>query len=173
MMDAMNDPKTKAWAATIAFSLAGIISLLFFSHVSPSLFPHSIFYGVLVLNTFFSVRFFAALIAPSARQILVDTILCLLFIALAYSLGNAATFPLIATCLFLIAAVKYKIELGSNPYPHVLKKKIGIDLLGAALCAAALAGVLAGYPFESAWALATIFSIANVYLLMIRPMYRF
>ncbi|MDO8514399.1 MAG: hypothetical protein Q7S50_02530 [bacterium] len=168
----MHTSLNKTVAATITFALAGLISLLFFAAVSVYLLPHSIFYAVLVLNTFFSIRFFSRLIAPSPRQTAVDAILVVLYIILAYSLGNAFAFPLVATCLFLVATAKYVIELDSNPHVSVLKRKISLDLLGAALCAATLGGVLAGNPLASAWILAAVFAAANVYLLFIRPMYR-
>jgi len=168
----MGKPTTKAWFATTAFALAGLVSLLFFAMVSRYLLPHSIFYYVLVLNTFFSIRFFSDILEPSPRQTAVDTILVVLYIVLAYSLGNAFAFSLAATCLFLVATAKYVIELDSNPHVSVLKRKISLDLLGAALCASALGGTLMGYPLESAWTLAAVFALANVYLLFIRPMYR-
>ena len=166
------NPAVKAWLATVTFSLAGLISLFFFATVSRYLLPHAALYSILVLNTFFSVRFFAGILAVSVRQTVVDGVLVVLYVALAYSLGDASALPLAATCLFAVAAVKYIIELGSNPHTAVLRRKISIDFLGAALCAAALAGTILGYPFESAWALAGIFALANVYLLAVKPMYR-
>ncbi len=172
MIKAMENPAAKAWMATAAFALFGIASALFFSLVTEFLLPHSIFYALLVLNTFFSVRFFSGILVPSSRQFVVDAALVILYAALAYSLGNPAGFPLAATALFGFASLKYIIELGSNPYTAVLKRKITIDLLGAAFCAAIFVGALFGYPLESAWAFATIFALANVYLLLIRPMYR-
>ncbi|MDP2648863.1 MAG: hypothetical protein Q8P19_03115, partial [bacterium] len=59
MMMRMGNPVVKAWVATASFSAAGIASLFLLAPVSDTLIPHLIFYAVLVLNTFFSIRFFS------------------------------------------------------------------------------------------------------------------
>ena len=53
----------------------------------------------------------------------------------------------------------------------ILRRKIVIDGLGLLLCSAAFVGTLAGHPLESAWVQTILFGLANVYLLIIKPMY--
>jgi hypothetical protein len=100
-------------------------------------------------------------------------VLVVVYFALGLSIGREWAFPFFALCVFVAAPIKYTLMLGHVPHPEFLKKKLLIDLSGTALCALALLGaVLLDYPLTSAWALAIIYSLANVYLLFIRPMYR-
>lgn len=134
--------------------------------------PHAIFFIALFFNTALSVRFFMPLIPRTASQWIIDAILLIIYGALALSLSDPLWFPFLATCLFIVATAKYVLLLGTIPYPQTLTRKILIDLLGTVACAAAWGTALLGYPLESAWALATIFAFANLYLLFINPMYR-
>jgi fatty acid desaturase len=56
--------------------------------------------------------------------------------------------------------------------PRTLWRKMAIDSLGGLLCLVALIGALSGYEIESTWALALVFLVANVFLLLVQPMYR-
>src|SRR3990172_11302373 len=96
----MTNPTVKTWTATIAFSLAGTISALFYSTVSPFLLPHFIIYAVLVVNTYFSIRFWSALQPQDSRQFLIDAILVLAYLALAFSIGEPTYFAFAAFALF-------------------------------------------------------------------------
>jgi predicted branched-subunit amino acid permease len=49
---------------------------------------------------------------------------------------------------------------------------MAIDSLGGLLCLVALTGALLGNEIESTWALALVFLAANVFLLLVQPMYR-
>ncbi len=172
MILGMTNPTVKTWLATGAFSLAGVASLLFLAPVSMYLLPHVIFYAVLVLNTFFSVRFFSGIAPENRSQMQIDTVLVILYFLLAASLGRPIAFTFLALCLFIAASSKYPLLLLVIPQTDVLKRKILIDLLGTGACAAWLGATLLGYPYEAAWAMAILFSLANVYLLAIKPMYR-
>jgi len=168
----MGNPIVKAWTATAAFSLAGVASLFMFAQVSQYLLPHLVFYIVLVLNTFFSVRFFSRIAPENRSQLEIDAVLVILYFALALSMGRPVAFAFFALCLFIAASSKYPLLLLVIPQTNVLKRKILIDLLGTAVCAAILGATLLGYAFAAAWVLAILFMFANVYLLFIRPMYR-
>ncbi len=172
MIRSMGNPTVKTWTATIAFSLAGIIAILFYALVSPVLLPHVIFYAVLVVNTFFSIRFFSRIAPENKSQFAIDTVLVLLYLALAFSMGNPFTFAFFALCLFIAASTKSPLLLLVIPQTNVLKRKILIDLMGTAACAAILGASIIGYPLEAAGAAAIGFTLANVYLLLINPMYR-
>jgi len=168
----MNNPNRRAWIASIGFALAGIISFI----IVPSsriLWPETIFYTVLVINTFFSVRLFARVAPENWQQMFVDAALALSYLALAFSLGTEWAFPFFALCIFVAAPIKYALMLGAVPHSDLLRKKLLIDLSGTTLCILALlAAVFFDYPVAAAWTLAIIFSLANIYLLLVKPMYR-
>ena len=168
----MDNPTVKTWTATIAFSLAGIISALFYSIVSPFLLPHFIIYALLVLNTYFSIRFWSALQPQDSRQFLIDAILVLAYLALAFSIGEPTYFAFAAFALFALATFKYVLMRGHTSYEAVVERKIHIDALGALACAVLVLGMFLGYALEATWLFAVGFALANVYLLLIRPMYR-
>lgn len=171
MIAYMVNGTVKTMLATAAFSLAGIASLALVAPASSVLLPHIIFYAVLVLNTFFSIRFFSRIAPENLSQIEIDTVLVILYFALASSLGRPILFAFFALCLFIAASSKYPLLLLVIPQTDVLKRKILIDLLGTATCAGILGATLLGYAFEAAWTSAILFSLANVYLLAIKPMY--
>ena len=167
----MNPAAKSALVATV-FSLAGIISALFYSVVSPFLLPHFIIYAVLVLNTYFSVRFWGGLQPKDSRQLLIDAALVGAYLALAFSMGEPTYFAFAAFALFALATFKYVLMRGRTPYEAIVERKIHIDALGAFGCAIVIGGIFLGYALEAAWLFAIGFSLANVHLLLIRPMYR-
>ena len=162
----------KEVVATLMFSAAGVVGLLLAPRDSPALAPTALFYTVLVINTFFSIRFFAHLPPTKRDETRIDGILTILYLALALTIGRAVPFMGIATVLFLSAIAKYALLLRLIEYPRTLHRKMAIDSLGALLCLATLVGAWAGFAIESAWALAVVFAAANVFLLLVRPMYR-
>lgn len=162
----------KPWLFTGFFSILGVISITFLSRgSSEALAPHVLFYSVLLLNSFFSIRMFSRIQPKVISQVVIDVILFLTYAALAISIGYPLAFAFSALSIFVVASFKYVFMLEVVSGDVILKQKILIDLTGTALCAAALGGTLLGYSFQSAWILAATFLIANVYLLFIRPMY--
>ena len=168
----MTNPAAKSVLATIAFSLAGTISALFYSTVSPFLLPHFVIYAVLVVNTYFSIRFWSALQPADIRQTLIDGVLVLAYLALAFSMGEPVYFAFAAFALFALATFKYVLMRGRTSYETIVERKTGIDALGALACAVLVLGMFLGYPLEATWLFAIGFTLANIYLLFIRPMYR-
>ena len=162
----------KSWLATCAFALAGIIAVLFYSIVSPFLLPHFIIYTALVINTFFSIRFWAALQPNDVRQLLVDAVLIVAYLALAFSMGEPTYFAFTTFALFGLATVKYVLMRGCTSHGALVERKISLDALGALACALLILGMLLGYALEATWFFAVGFTLANVYLLLVRPMYR-
>lgn len=162
----------KAFLACGVFVIAGVASLFLFAPLSSLTVPHIIFYAVLTINTFFSVQLFSAIQPKHVTQTIADSLLVAIYFALALSIGNAVWFAFFALAVFVAAPPKYALMLRAVPYTRLLKKKILIDLTGTAFCSFILACVLLGYPRESAWVLAIGFTLANVYFLMIQPMYR-
>src|SRR3989344_1066318 len=168
----MINPAAKSVLATSAFSLAGIISVLFYSVVSPFLLPHSIIYALLVLNTYFSIRFWSALQPQDSRQFLIDAILVLAYLALAFSIGEPTYFAFAAFALFALATFKYVLMRGHTSYEAVVERKIHIDALGALACAVLVLGMFLGYALEATWFFAVGSPPATFSLLLTRPMYR-
>jgi hypothetical protein len=161
----------RAVGATAAFALAGMAGLVLAPQPWAMKAPHAVFYAVLVLNTYFSIRFFESLPPQDRDERAIDAILVVLYLALAASIGAPLAFALVAVLLFAAATAKYVLLLPVVDRRDILMRKILIDGLGLALCLAMLLGTLLADPGWSAWAAAIIFAIANVYLLAIRPMY--
>lgn len=166
------NPKTRALAATILFSIVGCWALLF--HIIPWEFvvPNGIFYIVLTINTYFSVRFYSAFTPDEPFQTFIDLLLAAAYIALALVIGIPVAFAFFALLVFTIAPAKYAHMLGKTPYDKTLRRKIMIDLLGTFMCACVLGLSLIGLELKAAWILAILFTLANIYLLAIKPMYR-
>ncbi len=166
-------PRTRAHAATLLFSVVGAWSLLFHSVPWEYVYPHLIFYAVLTVNTFFSIRFYSAFTPELGFQSFIDLALAAAYIALGLSIGIPLAFAICALIIFTLAPAKYAHMLGQTPYNATLRRKILIDLLGTVLCVVVLVLTLTGMELKAAWLLVGLFSVANIYLLFIRPMYSF
>ncbi len=166
-------PKNRALAATILFSVVGMWSILFHSVPWEFVVPHVIFYAVLTLNTFFSVRFYTSFTPPSLFQSFIDIALAAAYIGLALTIGIPLAFAFFALTVFTIAPAKYAHMLGRTAHDATLRKKILIDLLGTVMCVFVLGLTLVGFEQKAAWILAALFTAANIYLLAIKPMYTF
>ena len=169
-------PQIKALIVTSVFAFAGILGWYFAESTSPDpllLLPLAIFYATLTVNTYFSVKLFAS-ITPLHDYIhqLFDLLMVAAYFVLAYTFFSPQAFFLAALFLFIFALLKYILLLGVIPHLQLLKRKIIIDLFGTLLCASVVAGAYLGYVTESAWVLATLFLLANIYLLLINHMYR-
>lgn len=162
----------KADSATLAFACAGLWGWLARTP-QPADLPLAVFYAVLLVNTRCSIAFFSGIIPRRARgQRSIDLVLALLYVALAGSLHRPIPFAALTCLLFLVATLKYLALLDSVPYRATLIRKIRIDLCGAVMAAAAAAGMMLYRVTDTAWALAFAFALANLYLLVVEPMYR-
>ena len=166
-------PTHRALLTTLLFTCAGVFSF-FVQHVweEPLGILLVVLYGLLVIHTFFSVRFFSALFKLDATQQVIDAILVALYLFLAFSMRDAVIFFLIGFGLFSIATLKYVLLLPHGLHRDALWRKIWIDLAGAAAWGAGAGGVWLGYGEESTFVLVVSFGIANIYLLIMRPVYR-
>ncbi|MBC7836972.1 hypothetical protein H7X87_04350 [Acetobacteraceae bacterium] len=166
-------PPTKALLVSAVFSIAGAAGAYGAQAYWPAILPLVVFYIVLTINSYFSIRLFSAITPPDDKvQQFIDAILFGIYIFLACAFAVLDLFFLGVLFLFIIAPLKYALLLGKIPHLKLLKKKIIIDLLGTLMAVAVVVGSLAGYSTESAWALAIIFAIANIYFLLINPMYK-
>jgi hypothetical protein len=161
----------RALAAALGFAVVGLLGFLFVPQPWAAKAPNAVFYAVLVLNTFYSVRFFDALPPQDRDERIIDGALSLLYVALAATIGASLLFAAVGALLFVAAVAKYVLLLRVMDRHDILRRKILIDGLGLALCLATLIGGALFDPLWSAWAQAVVFAAANVYLLAVRPMY--
>jgi hypothetical protein len=166
-------PKIRALAATILFSITGCWALLFHTIPWEFVIPNGIFYAVLTINTYFSIRFYSAFTPDEPFQTFIDLLLAASYIGLALTIGIPVAFAFFALLIFVVAPAKYAHMLGKTPHDKTLRRKILIDLLGTFTCAFVLGLSLIGLELKAAWILAVLFTLANIYLLAIKPMYRF
>jgi hypothetical protein len=157
----------RALAATFGFALAGLLGFLFVPQPWAAKAPNAVFYAVLVLNTFYSVRFFDGLPPQARDERVIDGVLTVLYVGLAATIGTLVPFAAVATLLFAAAVAKYVLLLRVVDRRDILRRKILIDGLGLALCLATLIASLLFDPLWSAWTEALVFAAANVYLLAI------
>jgi hypothetical protein len=158
------------WAA-LGLSLAALWSLYSSNNWLQSV-PLLIFYITLIINTLFSIKFFSLFPRRKLSSYAIDVILVGIYVAMALSIARAALFCYLASWLFLIAAIRYCLLLESTENNSARRRKIIIDLLGAALSLFAFGGVVLGHSLIATWVFATTFVCANVHLLLSKPMYR-
>ena len=155
------------------FLVAGILSSIYRVSDWGSSLPLVIFYFVLVFNTFFSIRLFSQ-ISPRGEksQFVIDGILFIAYLFLALNLNSLEGFLIFGLILFIMATIKYAFLLNITSHEGLMKRKIIVDLLGVLAFALALGGVELGFPRTSSWLLAVVFTIANVLLFSVFPLYR-
>ncbi len=165
-------PTQKSLLACTLFSLFGVIGWFYDGTMGGILLPLVLYYVVLVTNTFFSVRTFSAITPNNPIQLTFDVLLVFVYLWLAASFASVVMFSWASLGLFLIAVAKYVHLSGIIPPPPLLQKKIRINALSALLCASALVASALGFDYIAAWGLFLLFALANIYLLLINPMYR-
>lgn len=157
---------------TTVFAVLGGIAAVITAPDIGMVLPLELFYAVLLVNTYFSIRCFLSIIPRGdRRQQVANATLVTLYIMLPMSFGNARWFMVFCTLLFTIATLKHILLLGIITERRLLRKKIITDGVGAIASLAVLGGVMAGYPKISAYLWLVAFGIANVYLLLIKPLY--
>lgn len=165
-------PQTKTISATIFFIVAGLIGLMRVTEWDASV-PLIIFYAVITLNTYYSVKLFTDIVREhTVLQDLVDVILVCLYVYLAWNFSNPFIFSVTVLSLFIVATTKYILLFGKIPHINLLKRKISIDSAGIAMGIIAVTIMIYGNPTYGSWFLAAVFGVANSILLYIKPMYR-
>ncbi len=161
----------KEVGAAVLFAAAGIAGLVIAPRDWPAVAATGIFYAALLINTYYSIWFFDLLPPKDRDERVIDGALVLTYVVLGLSIGRIVLFTSATTVLFVIAIAKYVLLIPIVARRDILRRKIAIDALGLLLCGASFAAAVAGHPMESAWVQAILFALANVYLLIIRPMY--
>jgi hypothetical protein len=133
----------------------------------------TIFYILLLINSYFSIKFFAKIIPDIWPQRILNTVLALFYVVLAYYLDDPIFFVLTLALFFALATLKYVQLLRIVKHqPHLFKSKITADCLGVVLSIVTLGGIIRGYLEQSLWMLVIVFVIANVWTLLLFPLYR-
>lgn len=166
-------PDIKAAVVTLGFFLAAVLGIWWGINDWDQSLPLAVFYGVLLLNTFFSIRCFAR-ITPAGQKVQdgIDVILVLLYIGLASSFNNSLRFVSLSLLLFIVATVKYILLMLATHHFALLKRKIFIDTLGTLACAFMLGALLYGYSTGALWIWSAAFIVANIHIFFIKPLYR-
>ncbi len=155
-------------------SIIGIISFANSLSVLKVSLPLFIFYIILMINTYFSIKLFLAIIPTHIfEQKIMDTLLIIVYILLALSFKHALLFSYVVTLLFIFATLKYALFVKHNDkHPRLLRRKIVVDILGILLSLLTLGGILLGYETYSLWFLTIVFLFANIVIFFITPLYR-
>jgi len=169
----MTYSKRRALFATALFTAAGIIAWPLFVYDWHISLPLAIFYALLVVNAYPSVRLFSSIVPQEdGKHALADIILAVSYLCIAASIGQPQQFAICTLVMFMIAAAKYTLMLYDIPHPHLLQRKIRADLLGALLCAGILAFMNLGFVYYAAWGMTALFAVANIYVLAVKPLYK-
>ena len=161
----------KAKAVTINFVLASIVLGLATSH-HPWLFL-IIFHGILITNTYFSIYRFALITPPKdIIQKVSDLSLAALYLVLACLFDRPVEYTLVTTEIFFLALLKWFHLVHLPGWTPLMIRKIQIDSLGFLACLLAFLGIWLGYAPLTLILWVSAFGIANIYLLIFKPMYR-
>lgn len=161
--------QTKAVIITAVFSVFGLFGWYIADWVIAL--PLAIVYGLLMVQTYFSLRLFFQLIDPNdKRQQAIDILLALEYLLLALSMLDAFFFYYVWTGFFITTVMKYVLLVGSFPHPRLLRRKLVANVLGIAmgLFVASLSWFFFSY---HAWIGVILFGGACLYYLVLRPLY--
>jgi hypothetical protein len=162
----------KASIVTLFFLLAGILSLSAKTNYA-YIVPISLFYLMLTINTYFSIRLFVQITSKDDWvQNGIDLVLVALYILAALSMDNVLHFMFYILLLFIVATAKYTHLLNKTPHRMLLKNKILTDTSGILGCALTLGGIIFWHPGASIWIFSFAFIFANFALFFVWPLYR-
>lgn len=164
--------KNRARLASIGIAIWAILIILEFN-MRPEFNATIIFYALLLLNTFFSVRIFATITPQNhVGQKMWDSLLALCLIILPLFFNAPIIFVFITLILFVVATLKYIFLIPVVGFSKLLLDKIRVDTLGVLLCILCLPGVIMGYIYVSLDIWVSIFFLSNIYVLWHTPLYR-
>lgn len=164
----------KASLCTVLFSGAGLYSWFYLVTDHARAISVLALYVMLVIHAYYSVRIFAT-ITPSTivAQNIIDAILFMLYLAMAFSIGSFFFFSIFAVIMFIIATAKYSLLLSLNEHKVLLQRKILVDTIGILGFFCTFLGVVLGYPAESTLLFSWAFFFVSIFLFFIKPLYTF
>ncbi|MCK9360978.1 hypothetical protein M0Q28_01990 [Patescibacteria group bacterium] len=165
------NPKSKGALVTAAFTVFGAIGW-FLSPDPAAAWPEALMYGLLMVQTWFSLPLFFSLSDPKdKRQMAVDALLAVAYAFLAWCIQNPYLFYFAWTVFFNLTLLKYVMLVGRFQHQRLLRRKLVANVLGTAM------GILIVTLFvvmpEQPWQYLglAIFGGACVHYLLIRPLY--
>ena len=161
----------RAIAAAAGFSLIGFFALLIYGVNAPEVLPDVLFYAILVIHTYFSVRFFSTVIPQNLWQIVTDLALVVVYCALALSFGNGFRFISVALCLFAVAIFKYVPSLSQPHLNALMSRKIKYLLGGVSLAIYSLIIAFVANDVVATWFFVVIYTYFTYIILLIERMY--
>lgn len=129
-------------------------------------------YGLLMVHTWFSVRFFFRLIDPNdRRQRAINGALVFAYALLAWSIRDMRLFYLVWAAFFCLTVFKYVLLVGRFEQPRPLRRKLVADLLGVAMgiLMTAMLWFWPNQPWQ--WLGLVLFGGSCIYYLFLRPLY--
>ena len=163
-------PSFKALVVSLFFLvLASYRSVI--SGLTPPL-ALTLFYTVLCLNTYYSIKVFAALTNPwSISQNIIDVLLVIIYSTLAWYLADVSAALTLTVVLFGFAFIKYVILPPTFPSPQLLFRKKIIDGLGFIGALIIWFCVIVLHIKEAVWVWTAGFILVNIYILWLKPLY--
>jgi hypothetical protein len=138
----------------------------------PVLLPCLVVQAFILVNTFPSVRTFSTLFPKgNTSDKFVDVALVLVYAIMTYALGEPFWYPVSVALMFVLATVKYVLMRKKVPHPAHLNRKIAFEILGTLSALCATLAVFLGYTFLGLWAWAIGFSLAQIDIFFLHPLY--
>jgi hypothetical protein len=166
--------KKRAILAIVIFLAAGAagIALAIVLH-RPLSWPALLIYAMIVWNDYHSVAYFSTVIATEQRsQRVIDVTLAILNSALALFFTSPTFFTAVGILFFAVATLKYASQLSVIDNPELLYRKTVIDIIGTIAGSLTMLAILLNQEAVAMPILAGLFSLATIYLIHIRPLYR-
>lgn len=129
-------------------------------------------YGLLMINTWFSVRLFFTLIdARDKRQRVMNVFITFAYAFLAWSIRDIQLFYFAWTALFGLASLKFVLLIGRFEHPRLLRRKLVADLFAVLMGLFIVAGLSYVPDLPWSWLGLILFGGACIYYLLLRPLY--
>ena len=134
------------------------------------------FYLLLIVNTYFSLLFTETTYrVRDTLDVALSIVLGACYLLLPWLVGDSVRFHCCLALFFGVAAIKYTSWLRLLDARFFLRRKITVNTCGAMLSAIVVSGIaMSGqrYSMEITVAALGIYAIANVWVLIVDPLYR-
>ena len=134
-----------------------------------------VYYVVLLISTYFSVRCFDALTPPqSPVQDVLDVVLVLFYFVLATLFTAPAILLFVTAAFFSVTTLKYILLMSEKTLPHFKQIDYKAAINGCGTISALLCYWIAlqGNVVLGMWLWVAIFCSANFFIFFIKPLYR-
>lgn len=164
-------PQTKAVLVTGLFTFFGFLGWGW-SPKPLAVLPEALLYGLLMVQTWLSLRLFFGLIDPKdKRQQAVNVLLAFAYACLAWSIWNPFWFYFVWTVYFYLTVLKYVLLVGRFDHRRLLRRKLVADVLGLGMGPLMLVLFLFSSVDVWHWLGVVLFGGGCVYYVFLRPLY--